>query len=175
MKETVEMPEGYEADYKDGELTVSKDGDKVSRDMEHALIEVEIEDNEITFSSHLDNKTVKSIVGTFRAHVNNIVDGLEEEHVYKMKGVYAHFPMDIKVEGNQLVIENFMGERNPRKIAIEEGVDVNVDGEDLEITGSDKEAVGLTAGRIEQACKKGNRDPRTFQDGIYITEKGGER
>lgn len=172
MKETVEIPEGFEAEYSEGEITVEGEGGKVSRTMEHALIDVDIEGDEIVFSSDQENKKVKSLIGTFKSHVENMIDGLKEEHVYEMKGVYAHFPMDISVQGDELVIENFMGEQNPRRIEIEDGVEVNVDGEELEIRGSDKEAVGLTAGKIEQICKKGNRDPRTFQDGIYITSKG---
>jgi large subunit ribosomal protein L6 len=87
-----------------------------------------------------------------------------------MKGVYAHFPMTIKQEGNKVVIENFMGERHPRKVDIMDGVTVEVDGEDLTLRGADKDAVSQTAARIEQMCHKGNRDPRTFQDGVYITE-----
>jgi large subunit ribosomal protein L6 len=103
-----------------------------------------------------------------------MVEGLQNEHIYKMKGVYAHFPMTIKQESNKVLIENFMGEREPREIDIEEGVTVEVDGEDLTIRGADKDAVSQTAGKIEQACSKGNRDPRTFQDGVYITSRGEE-
>ncbi|PSH01678.1 MAG: 50S ribosomal protein L6, partial [Nanohaloarchaea archaeon SW_10_44_10] len=75
---------------------------------------------------------------------------------------------------NKVLIENFMGERNPREISVEDGVTVEIDGEDLTIRGPDKDAVSQTAGKIEQACKKGNRDPRTFQDGVYITGRGEE-
>ncbi|NMJ76869.1 50S ribosomal protein L6 [Nanohaloarchaea archaeon] len=99
-----------------------------------------------------------------------MVEGLQNDHVYHLKGVYAHFPMTIKTQNNQLVVENFMGERNPRKADIMEGVDVSVDGEEITVSGSDKENVAQTAARIEQLSEKGNRDPRTFQDGIYITE-----
>ncbi|MEF8880359.1 MAG: 50S ribosomal protein L6 [Candidatus Nanohaloarchaea archaeon] len=104
-----------------------------------------------------------------------MIEGLENEHVYKMKGVYAHFPMTIKEQNNQVVIENFMGERNPRKVDIMQGVTVEVDGEDLTLRGADKDAVSQTAARVEQMCHKGSRDPRTFQDGIYITSKGEEQ
>ncbi|MBC5793192.1 MAG: 50S ribosomal protein L6 [Nanohaloarchaea archaeon] len=171
MRETADL-NGFEANYEDGVLEVEGNGETVSRKLNHARIDVEVKDGEVVFSSDESNKTVKSILGTFRSHVQNMVDGLEDEHVYQMKGVYAHFPMDIDVENDQVVIGNFMGERNPRKVDIAEGAEVSVNGEDLEIRGADKEAVGLTAGRIEQACKKGNRDPRTFQDGVYITDKG---
>jgi len=174
MELTTELPEGFEASYEDGVLKVEGNGNEVERKLEHAQVDVDVEDGEVTFTAREDRKNVTSIAKTFQSHLKNIIDGLEEEHVYKMKGVYAHFPMTIKEENDQVVLENFMGERNPRKIDIAEGVNVEVDGEDLTIRGPDKEKVGLTAGRIEQACHKGNRDPRTFQDGVYITDKGDE-
>lgn len=174
MELTTQLPEGFTAEYEDGHLTVEADGEEVSRKLEHAMIDVEVADGEVTFSTDRTKKSIKSIVKTFQSHVQNMVDGIQDEHVYKMKGVYAHFPMTVKQENGKVVIENFMGERKPREIEIMEGVTVDIDGEDLELRGADKEAVGQTAGRIEQACKKGNRDPRTFQDGVYITSKGGE-
>lgn len=174
MELTTELPEGFTAEYEDGVLTVEAEGEEVSRKLEHAMINVEVADGEISFSTDRTKKSITSIVKTFQSHVQNMVDGIQNEHVYKMKGVYAHFPMTVKQENDKVVIENFMGERKPREIEIMEGVSVSIDGEDLELRGADKEAVGQTAGRIEQACKKGNRDPRTFQDGVYITSKGGE-
>jgi len=174
MELTTDLPEGFTAEYEDGIITVEADGQEVSRKLEHAMIDLEVEDGEIVFSTDKTQKDIRSIVKTFQSHVNNMIEGIQNEHVYKMKGVYAHFPMTVKKENNKVVIENFMGERKPREIEIMEGVEVSIDGEDLELRGPDKQAVGQTAGRIEQACKKGNRDPRTFQDGVYITSKGGE-
>jgi len=172
MEIKTKLPEDFEASYEDGVLVVEKDGEKLERKLEHAQVDVTVEDDEVVFTPHKERKNITSIAKTFQSHLKNMIDGLEEEYVYKMKSVYAHFPMTVKSENNQVVIENFMGERHPRKIDIEEGVTVKVDGEDLEVRGPDKEAVGLTAGKIEQLCKKGNRDPRTFQDGVYITSKG---
>ena len=169
MEIEVELPEGFEADY-DGEVLEVSDGDEtVEKKMKHALIEVET-NGSVTFSTESTKKDIKSIVKTFKSHTENMIEGLQDEHVYHLKGVYAHFPMTIKTQGGQLVVENFMGERNPRKADIMNGVDVSVDGEEIEVRGSDKEAVAQTAARIEQLSNKGNRDPRTFQDGIYITE-----
>ncbi|MFB6158222.1 MAG: 50S ribosomal protein L6 [Candidatus Nanohalobium sp.] len=168
---TIEIPEDFDAEYEEGVFTLSN-GEEVSKKMEHALVDVEINGQEVTFSTSSSKKDVQSIVHTFKSHVENMIEGLEDEHVYRMKGVYAHFPMTIKQQGGQVVIENFMGERNPRKVDIMDGVTVEVDGEDLTLKGADKDAVSQTAARIEQECKKGNRDPRTFQDGVYITQKG---
>lgn len=170
--ETVKLPEGFTATYEDGVLKIGDGSNKLEKNLGHALVDVETTNDEITFEAARDKKDVHSITGTYKAHAENMIQGLQEDYVYEMKGVYAHFPMTIKKQGNEIHIENFMGERYPRKIDIMDGVDVQVNGEDLEISGPDKDKVGQTAARIEQACKKGNRDPRTFQDGVYITKKG---
>jgi Ribosomal protein L6P/L9E len=173
-KATINIPEEYDANYQEGVFTLNN-GETVEKKMQHALVNVEINGQEAVFSTESSKKDVQSIVHTFKSHVQNMIDGLENQHVYKMKGVYAHFPMTIKTESNQVIIENFMGERNPRTVDIMNGVNVEVDGEDLTLKGADKDAVSQTAARIEQICHKGNRDPRTFQDGVYITEKGDQQ
>jgi len=137
--------------------------------MEHALVDVEINGQEIEFSTPSTKKDIKSIVNTFKSHVQNMIEGLQNQHVYKMKGVYAHFPMTIKQEGDKVLVENFMGERKPREADIMDNASVQVDGDEITVTSPDKEAASQTAARIEQLSRKGNRDPRTFQDGIYIT------
>lgn len=169
MELETELPEGFEANYQDGVLEVSDGDNTVEKKMEHALIDIDT-NGSVTFSTESSKRNIKSIVKTFQSHLKNMIEGLEEEHVYRLKGVYAHFPMTIKKEGDQLVVENFMGERNPRKADIMEGVNVSVDGEEVTVKGPDKDKVSQTAARIESLSKKGNRDPRTFQDGIYITE-----
>lgn len=170
MQEKIQLPEGFEANHEDGTITVEGNSGETSKELEHALVDIEVDGDEVIISTDSDRRNITSIVGTFRGHVENMIDGLQEQHVYKMKGVYAHFPMTIKQEGNLVKIENFMGERAPREIEIMDGVDVQVNGDDLELRGADKDAVAQTAARIEQACHKGDRDPRTFQDGVYITE-----
>ena len=170
MEEKTTLPEEFEASYEDGVLTVEGDGEELEKKLEHALVDVTVEDNEIVFSTETSKRNVTSILGTFKSHAENMIEGLQDEHVYKMKGVYAHFPMTVKKKGDEVHIENFMGERADRVIDIMDGVKVDVNGDDLELKGADKDAVAQTAARIEQICHKGNRDPRTFQDGVYITK-----
>lgn len=169
-KETVKIPDQVDVEYKKGTLTVEKDGDKVEKKLNHAQLKVQVKNDKVVFKTNSNNKGVESIVGTYKTHLQNMLDGLQNPHIYKMKGVYAHFPMDIKQKGNEIHVENFMGERNPRKTTIRDNVDVQIDGDELTLKSPDKEAVSQTAAQIEQNCKKGNRDPRTFQDGVYITE-----
>jgi len=90
---------------------------------------------------------------------------------YTMEVYYAHFPMQVTVEGDEVVIENFLGERAQRRTPIRGDTDVQIDGETVTLSGSDKEAVGQTAADIEQLTKVTDKDTRVFQDGVYIVEK----
>jgi large subunit ribosomal protein L6 len=90
-----------------------------------------------------------------------------------MKIVYAHFPIKAAVKGDTFVIENFLGEKSPRKTSILGSTKVQVKGDQVVLTGPDVELVGQTAANIERATKIKGFDPRIFQDGIYITEKPG--
>ena len=102
-----------------------------------------------------------------------MIKGVTEGFEYKMKTVFAHFPIKTSVEGNKFVIQNFLGERSPRTAKILEGVTVEAKGENVTVSGTDKEKVGQTAANIERATKVKKRDIRVFQDGVYVTSKRG--
>jgi len=92
----------------------------------------------------------------------------------EMKMVYSHFPIKLIVKEEELVIENFLGEKFPRKARLMGEAKVEVKGDQVIVTGRDIENVGQTAANIERATKIKNFDPRVFQDGIYIVLKPGE-
>ena len=108
--------------------------------------------------------------------VENMIVGVTQGFLYKMRFVYNHFPINSSVEdkGSRLVIKNFLGERRPREITAFEGVTMvkSKDVKDqLEITGNDVDKVSLTAAQIYDSCKARNKDIRKFLDGVYISER----
>jgi len=110
-------------------------------------------------------------MGTFESHVRNAVHGVTEGWTYEMEVFYAHFPMQVSVEGEEVVIENFLGEKSPRRTEIRGDTDVEIDSEEITLRGPEKEAVGQTAAAIEQLTRVTDKDTRVFQDGVYITAK----
>ena len=82
----------------------------------------------------------------------------------------------MKVDGNRFTITNMLGEKVPRVAALPwtpAEVQVKIENKsDVVVSGADREKVGQTAANIERACKVKKRDPRVFQDGIYIVSKG---
>ena len=119
-------------------------------------------------------KKTRAMVGTWAAHIRNMVKGSQENYEYKLKVCFSHFPIKVKVQPDRVIIENFLGERTPRKARImgAPATKVKSAGEEITVTGPDIEAVSQTAANLEQSCKIRGFDPRVFQDGIYITQKG---
>jgi large subunit ribosomal protein L6 len=116
-------------------------------------------------------KADKAIVGSIASHVRNMIRGVTKGYEYKMKILYAHFPINASVEGKRVVIKNFAGEKTPRYAEVHGEVKVDIKGQDIVLKGLDREEVGQTAANIESATKIRKKDIRVFQDGIYITSK----
>jgi large subunit ribosomal protein L6 len=79
--------------------------------------------------------------------------------------------MQVDVDGDEVVIENFLGERSERRTPLRGDTEVQVDGEVVTLSGPSKEDVGQTAADIEQLTRVTDKDNRVFQDGVYITQK----
>ncbi len=175
ITENVEIPENVTVDVNDNcEVIVRSGGKELKRTLSYPNVTIRIENNEVIVESIYPRKKQAAIIGTFASHIRNMIIGVTEGFEYKMKIRYAHFPMKISVKGDTLVIDNFLGEKHPRKAKIIDGVKVKVSGEDIIITGIDKEKTGQTAANIENVTRVRGRDTRVFQDGIYIVEKAGK-
>ena len=80
--------------------------------------------------------------------------------------------MTAKVEGQEVKISNFAGEKFDRISKIVGDVQIEIKGEEITVTGINKEDVGQTAANLELATKLRGKDIRRFQDGIYLVSKG---
>ena len=77
----------------------------------------------------------------------------------------------MEVKGKEMLIKNFLGEKQPRKAKIPGQTKVEVKGQEVTVTGLSKEDVGQTIANIRSATRIRNRDSRVFQDGFYIVEQ----
>jgi large subunit ribosomal protein L6 len=167
----IEIPDDVSAETDHLELTVEGPNGSVTRRLWYPDVEVTVEDGVVAIASENEDAKTNATVGTFESHVANMIHGVTDGWEYTMEVYYAHFPMQVNVEGDEVVIENFLGERAQRRTPIRGDTDVQIDGETVTLTGSDKEAVGQTAADIEQLTKVTDKDTRVFQDGVYIVEK----
>jgi len=175
IKEEIKIPSNVEITIDNKIVHVKGEKGTISKTLSHPRININV-NNDVVGISCLDNpkRAEKALIGTFKAHIKNMIIGVTDGFEYKMKTVFAHFPIKTSVEGNSFIIQNFLGERSPRKAKIIEGVTVETKGEDVTVSGVDKEKVGQTAANIERATRVKKRDIRVFQDGVYIIGKRGK-
>lgn len=172
--ERVEVPDGVTVTVEEAVVRVRSGDHDLSRRLWHPRIQLAVEGNEVTIRCDLPHRQERAIVGTFASHVRNMVLGVTKGWQYRMRIVYSHFPMKATVREGEVLIENFLGERHPRRAKIMGTTTVEIDGDQVLVQGPDIEAVGQTAANIEQATKIRGFDPRVFQDGIYIVTKAEE-
>lgn len=169
IEESVEMPEGVTAAISDTTLTLKGPKGEVSKSLYSEKAEVSAESGKVTIKAKRSTKKEKQVVGTFKAHVNNMITGVVDGHHYTLKVCSGHFPMNVAVSGREFVVKNFLGEKTARKIPIPAGVSVKVNGSDVDVEGPDKDVTGTVAMAIENLTRRTNFDRRVFQDGIILT------
>src|SRR6056297_43045 len=167
----LETPEDVSVSQDHLDLTVDGPNGTVTRRLWYPDIDVSVDGDTVVISSEEDDAKTMSTMGTFESHIENMFHGVTEGWEYEMEVFYSHFPMQVNVEGDDVVIENFLGEKAARRTTVHGDTDVAVDGEELTVTGPDIEAVGQTAADIEQLTRINDKDVRVFQDGVYITQK----
>ena len=175
IKETVTLPNGVTATISDGTLTVKGPKGDVSRSMKDPQITIKLQDNTITMSSKKDTKRQKRTINSFVAHINNMAKGTQQPYQYRLKICSGHFPMNVSISGDQLIVKNFLGEKSPRTLKLKKGASVKIEGDQILVESADKELAGQMASDIELLTAKSNRDLRVFQDGIYMIEKAGNK
>ncbi len=168
----ISIPANVEVEVRDSEVKVTGPRGTLERDFFYPSVEIHADADRVSVATTARKKEQQSIVGTYASHVENMILGVTEGFHYKLKMVYSHFPIQVKVHGQTLSIDNFLGERKSRVARIIGSSTVIIQGDEILVTGIDKEHVGQTAANIEQATRIKGRDPRVFQDGIYLTEKG---
>jgi len=173
LKDEIQIPEKVHVTIQDGVVTVKGPQGEVSKKLKHPKVKLEVKGKNVVVTSEFPRKAEKALVGTYGAHVRNMLRGVADGFEYKMKVVYAHFPVKTSVKGDTFVIDNFLGEKHPRKAKILGATKVDVKGDQVSLKGPNVEDVGQTAANIERATKIKGFDPRIFQDGIYIIEKPG--
>ena len=171
--EKVEVPDGVEVSIASpAKIRVKGKLGELEQDLTHMGIKLELDGKDVMIRFRGKGRVAKSMMGTAKSMIRNMIIGVTKGFTYKLKIIASHFPMNVKVQGDTIIIENFIGERWPRYAKIVgPKTKVIVKGEDVIVTGIDRQAVGQTAANLELATKIKQKDLRKFLDGIYIYEK----
>jgi large subunit ribosomal protein L6 len=167
----IQLPEGVTVTLEGQKVTVKGTKGTLQRDFSHMPISINAEGNTVKVWAEWPRKKEAALVGTIDSHIQNMITGVQKGFTYKIKIVFSHFPISVKVQDKMVLIENFTGERKARKTKILGDVKVKVEAEDIVVQGLNLEDVSQTAANIEQGTKVRRKDPRVFLDGLYVFER----
>ena len=165
------IPDGVKVNIKSHMLSVEGPLGKTYKSFKKIPVKIEINDDRIVLNAVGKRNKDYAILNTSKSIIKNLCEGVIKGYTIKMKIVFSHFPITVKVQDKKILIENFQGERAPRICRIFGGTKVSPKGDDVIITGHVLTDVTQTAAEIEQNSKVKNKDHRVFLDGIYKYEK----
>lgn len=170
-KRTIGIPEGVNINIDKLNVSISGPKGQLQRELWYPGITIKRNDSEVVVMTDMPRREQLAMLGTLESHLKNMIAGVTTGYEYTMKVVYSHFPIQLKTEGQQVIIGNFLGEKRARKANIQGNTKVAIKGDQIIITGLNKEDVGQTAANIHLATKIKRFDPRVFQDGVYLVDR----
>ncbi|MBR9689471.1 MAG: 50S ribosomal protein L6 [Candidatus Altiarchaeota archaeon] len=173
MKDTLEIPEGVSVVVTGKAVKVTGPLGTLERDYAFMpLVKFSNDAKTFTLNTPRERKHDKMFLNTAKAHVSNMIVGVTKGFKYKLEIVHVHFPIRVNIQGNDLIVENFVGSKVPRKSWKHADVKVEVKGSSVFVEGMNKEHVGQTSANLEQLTHIRSKDRRIFRDGIYLVERG---
>lgn len=170
---SIPIPEGVQLNVDGRRIRATGPKGALEEDFSHLPVQFSLEGGSLRVYSRWARKREVALVGTALAHVRNMIRGVSSGYTYKLKIVYAHFPVTVKVQEKEkrLTIENFTGEKTPRIVKIVGSAKVKVAGDEVHVQGVNLQDVSQTAANIQTATRIKDKDQRVFLDGIYVFEK----
>ena len=177
--ETLKIPAGVTVTTDGRVVTVKGPRGTLVEDMRHMQQNFRVEGKGTRFvvSRFFGGGIEKSCIQTALSTVKNMINGVTKGFRIKMRFAYAHFPINVTIEGTSVEIRNFLGEKRVRRHTVPKSVKVyrtdNAQVKDeLVLEGNDLKEVSQSAATIHQLCLVKKKDIRKFLDGIYVQSKG---
>ncbi|CEJ59112.1 Putative 60S ribosomal protein [Penicillium brasilianum] len=180
-EERLPIPDNVKVHIRSRVVTVEGPRGKLVKDLSHIAVTFGLPEKDvISIELHHGARKGVATLRTVRTIINNLIIGVTRGFLYKMRYVYAHFPINVNIEknaetgGTDIEIRNFLGEKYVRRVSARPGVDIitspNVKDE-LQLSGNSLEDVSQSAADIQQICRVRNKDIRKFLDGLYVSER----
>ncbi|GME76918.1 unnamed protein product [Ambrosiozyma monospora] len=181
--ENLDIPEGVTLEIKSRIVKVTGPRGSLSKNLRHIDVTFKkVSDKQITITVHNGDRKHVAALRTVKSLIANLITGVTVGYKYKMRFVYAHFPINVNIidstastSGKAVEIRNFLGEKRVRTVPIPKGVDAEISTtqkDELVVSGNSLEEVSQTCADVQQICRVRNKDIRKFLDGIYVSAKG---
>ncbi len=143
------IPVGVTVIVDDHRVTVKGKNGELFKDYKKNYVSIVVEGSEITFTLKKNDVFGRSIIGTYVAHVRNMIKGVTEGFTKKL--ILEGVGYKVNLEGNTLVMA--LGFSHPVAMAVPTNLTVTVEKNTTTISGFDKELVGSFAADL-RAQKK---------------------
>lgn len=140
----VQIPSGVTVTLTNNNITVKGPKGELSRELHPDMI-VKVEENTLTVERPSDNKLHRSLHGTTRSIISNMVEGVTNGYEKKLELIGVGYRAT--KQGTKLVLN--VGYSHPVEIEPEAGIEVDVPANTkITVRGIDKERVGALASNI---------------------------
>lgn len=148
----------------------------LQRDFKHVNVEIRPLGRHLQVILWFGNRKERACLRTVCSHIENMITGVTKGYEYRMRFVYAHFPINANITNDKKTIEirNYLGEKIVRRVNMRSDVTIELSTrqkDELILTGNDLEAVSQSAADIQQCTMVKNKDIRKFLDDIYVSER----
>ena len=114
--EELDVPAGVTVSIKSRLVTVTGPRGTLKKNVRHVAMDIQVlpsKAGKVTFAIWQGGRKHNACLRTIRSLVNNMIIGVTKGFQYKMRLVYAHFPINCIIQGSGEAIEirNFLGEK----------------------------------------------------------------
>jgi len=179
--ESLDIPENVTVSIRSRLIEVTGPRGSLSKNVRHVNMDIQLikgkSKNKVSLAVWQGGRKHVACLRTIKSLITNMITGVTKGFQYKMRAVYAHFPINciIQDDGRLLEIRNFLGEKTVRHVNMLDGVVVSeskAQKDELILEGNDVHNVSQSAASIQGSCAVRNKDIRKFLDGIYVSDKG---
>jgi len=145
-KQNLNIPSGVTVSLDKGLLTVKGPKGELTKTVDENIIKFNITEGAITSEPIRNDKFAKSLWGTYMSHIQNMIEGVQNDFQKKLTIEGVGFRWEVKGDKLQLNV----GFSHPVFIDIPKNVSVAIDKGFLTISGVNKEAVTLFAMKVRK-------------------------
>ncbi len=147
-EKAIPLPAGVNLNLKENVLVCQGPLGKLQRSIPIGII-LEISDNQIKVLRKNDNKKIKALHGLVRTLISNMVGGVSSGFQKRLEISGTGYKS--LISGKKIILH--LGFSHPREVIIPEDIDVTLEGNNLIISGIDKEHIGDFAAKIRKIKK----------------------